>query len=190
MSNTIPYSIACHIPLPRSVYGLLKSNLRDCETVLDVGCGEGSILLRLGIKGVKITGLDIWEPYSRNAYARQYEHFIVGDIRDEKIGERTFDIVLMTDVLEHIPKSDVFEYVLWKMELAARKKVIIMVPLGDVGNDSYDGNPYQYHKSVWEAGELEKLGYRANIIWRLRRRHFPSWGSLQITKTAFAVKEM
>lgn len=183
------YTLACHIPLPRSEYGLLKKNVRGCNNALDIGCGEMSVLLRLGINNIKITGLDIWEPYSRNEHVRKYEYFIVGDIRDARLDwPSSFDLVLMTDVLEHILIRDVPD-VIEKAEAAARKRVIIIVPLGDVGNESYDGNPYQYHKSVWTAEGLKLLGYKVNIIYRLRRRHFPSFFSIQVTKTAFAVKE-
>lgn len=187
MSNML-YTIACHIPLPRSIFSLLKNHVDGCATALDIGCGEMSILLRLGIDGVRITGLDIWEPYSRNAHTGLYDLFIVGDIREIKIQPGSFDLVLMTDMLEHIPKADA-PGVIGKAETIASKKVVIIVPLGDVGNDSYDGNPYQYHKSVWEPVEIERLGYKVNIVYRLRRRHFPDITSLQVTKTAFAVKE-
>jgi SAM-dependent methyltransferase len=188
MINDILYSVACRIPLPRSVYGLLKHNIKGCKTVLDIGCGEGSVLLRLGINGMRITGLDIWEPYSRNKRAKLYEHFITGDIRDEKIGVGAFDLILMTDVLEHIPKTDVRDYVIKKAEAAARKRVVIVVPLGDVGNDSYDGNPYQYHRSIWQAEDLEGLGYKVDVFYRLRRKRFPDITSLEFVKTAFGVK--
>jgi len=71
--------------MPRSMWSLLNSGLEGCETVLDVGCGSRSILFRLGVGNVKVTGLDIWEPYSRNASAGLYAAFIVADIQEAQI---------------------------------------------------------------------------------------------------------
>lgn len=184
------YKLVNRIPFPHSIYGLLKSNIVGCRNALDVGCGEASLLFRLGINNVRVTGLDIWEPYSRNLFATMYDSFIVRDIRSTELEPKSFDLVLLTCVIEHLPKHDAISGVIGKAETAARKRVIIVVPLGDVGNIPVDSNPYQHHLSIWQEKEIRDLGYKISIFYQLRCRRPNNITSLEFVKTVFAVKEM
>ncbi len=171
--------------MPRSMCSLLSSGLNGCETVLDVGCGSRSMLFRLGVGKVKVTGLDIWEPYSRNASAGLYDAFIVADIQEAQIRPKSFDLVLMTYLLEHLSPDQAL-HALNKAEMIAKRRVVIVVPVGRVHSEAVDGNPYQLHKSVWSAEKLRTLGYRVKELYQLRRR----WYGLKFGRTAFAVKNL
>jgi len=91
----------------------------------------------------------------------------------------------MTDVLEHLSSRQALR-ALDKAEMIAKRRVVIVVPVGHVHNEAVDGNPYQLHKSVWSAEELRALGYEVRELYRVRRR----WYGLKFGRTAFAVKNL
>jgi SAM-dependent methyltransferase len=75
------------------------------ETVLDVGCGQGSFLAELRAKfpNVRPTGLDISAKAIDLARSRVPEgKFHVHDLTQQPLNGR-FDLVICSDVLEHIP---------------------------------------------------------------------------------------
>ena len=82
---------------PRADYASLR--------VLDVGCGNGSMLaLPLARRGLQVTGIDIDAPSIE--HARQLAKdlpaatFICGDVADLKMED--FDVVILAEVLEHL----------------------------------------------------------------------------------------
>jgi SAM-dependent methyltransferase len=87
----------------------LQKNLQSFHTmkVLEVGCAEGGLLEVLQEIGMDATGLELLEERARIATQKNPNlRVVVGDIMDEalpaKIGEQ-FDLVIMREVIEHIP---------------------------------------------------------------------------------------
>ena len=94
-------------PFSRHIRRLIKDIIRPLtfESVLDVGCGQGSLLadLRSDFPQIKPNGTDI--STSAVELARQKVpdgRFLVLDATKEHLSEK-FDVVLCSDVLEHIP---------------------------------------------------------------------------------------
>jgi len=131
--------------------------LRDCLTVLDIGCGE---LSPLKFIDSKITGVDI----GRNTIAaakknRTHNHYKVLDIKQliTEFKPKSFDAVVGLDVIEHLKKQD-GEKLIKQMEKIAIKKVIIFTPNGFMpqkGESIYDK-----HLSGWTAAEMKRKGYQ------------------------------
>ncbi len=74
-------------------------------TILDLGCGEGHLLRRIGqaIPGAKLVGLD----YSRSAIANARKvvpqaQLLVADANQAPFPDRSFDVVLCTNLWEHV----------------------------------------------------------------------------------------
>lgn len=91
----------------RRVVREMASPLRF-ETVLDVGCGQGSLLAELGeaFPHIRPVGTD-FSPASL-AFARRrlpQAEFMVMDITRSAV-ERQFDLVVCTDVLEHVDDDE------------------------------------------------------------------------------------
>jgi len=75
--------------------------------ILDAGCGEGFVsgLLYRGLReeNVEITGLELTEEAIEKARAMNPEiPFVQGDVLKMPFESRSFDIVLCTEVLEHL----------------------------------------------------------------------------------------
>lgn len=143
-----------------SYLGWLRRDLVDCKTILDVGCGASSPILKIGY-GSKADAIDIFRPYvMMHRIAGSYHKCDVHDIMEMEFKPKTYDAVVVCDVLEHLPKKDVYRKNLIQiLEGVARKKIILFTPNGNVANNEQDGNEYQEHISAWEPRDFKKMGY-------------------------------
>jgi len=137
----------------------LQKELKDCESVLDIGCGPSSPLQYC--KWIKYSvGVEPFKPYLEESKKRRiHTKYINKKIEDLDFPENSFDAVIMIEVLEHLPKK-VGREILKKAEKWARKKVIISTPNGFIDQPSVDKNPYQEHKSGWTIRELSSIGFK------------------------------
>jgi len=79
------------------------------RSVCDLGCGTGYLAAKLGQLGYRVVGLDASRPYlevARRNYANDHVTFrraVFGDDTDNAAaGESTFDVVVSSDVIEHL----------------------------------------------------------------------------------------
>lgn len=103
-------------------------------SILDVGFGYGDLLYELQKDGLSnIVGIDI----SREAIAQCRDRvpgcmFVLGEAANTPLKDEHFDLVLLNEVLEHIPVSRTFA-VYEEMRRVLRKegRVVISVPVGE-----------------------------------------------------------
>jgi hypothetical protein len=111
----------------RGLYSLCRQLIEvyntGCETLLEVGKGNGFVSEFLRSAGVKVTTVDINPSLDPD---------IVGSIKDldEFFGETAFDCVLCAEVLEHMPFSD-FESSLRALRKRTKRTCIVTVPRCD-----------------------------------------------------------
>ena len=137
----------------------LKEALKDCETVLDLGCGPDSPLQHC--KNINHSvGVEPFAPYlERSKDNHIHTEYLDKKIQDLEFPENSFDTVIMIEVLEHLTTEDGFK-VLRNAERWARKKVVLTTPNGFVNQNEVDANPLQKHLSGWDYKEMTNLGYR------------------------------
>ncbi len=121
-------------PIQRALLGRFLGQVvqlvRDsgAGTVLDVGCGEGFVLERLAESGlpVDLYGLDNSASAVAEAQGRLGDRarILEGDARDPPF-DQTFDLVVMTEVLEHIPDP---AQMLPVLAAFTREHVVLSVP--------------------------------------------------------------
>lgn len=81
--------------------------LVDGKRLLDVGCGEGLYVLAATRRGWSATGIDLAEP----AIAVARRHGVnceTRDFFDETLSAERFDVVVMSELIEHVPKPQRF----------------------------------------------------------------------------------
>jgi 2-polyprenyl-3-methyl-5-hydroxy-6-metoxy-1,4-benzoquinol methylase len=70
--------------------------------VLDVGCGPGFLMLFLAELGIEVEGVD-FSPSSRElAPPEVRERILIGDVSEPHVAERSVDLVVCREVLEHL----------------------------------------------------------------------------------------
>jgi len=126
---------------------LRKAGLKRHHHVLEIGCGIGILsgeIARYARRG-KVTGADI-SPESIAHASNHWKNrtnlnFVASDIRDLELNT-LFDIILMPDVLEHIP-TEIHEMVFLKLAklLKPEGKLMIHIPSGTYNQYIIDFEP-------------------------------------------------
>jgi len=134
---------------------------KETKTLLDLGTGKGELASYIKRRRkIVIDGIEIFKPYVDSLKKSGiYRSVIVGDITKIRLVNKEYDIVLCSQVLEHLQKEKAIR-VLKCWEKYAGKRIIVGVPNGRVNQGEYDGNKYQEHNSTWSRRDLEQLGYR------------------------------
>ncbi len=132
--------------------------------VLNVGAGSGYSALALQLMFFpfkSLTFLDVHEPYLENAKARDYAakevHFIKGDIRNFRTED--YDVVLMFDILEHLPKQDSLEVI---DDIACTQ--IVFIPLEKKFRSNVYGAKSQDHLSLWTEDNFKCRGFATELL--------------------------
>jgi SAM-dependent methyltransferase len=140
------------------------------ETVLDVGCGVGrwGHLIRAnyweaGLPAPPVVdGLDAFEPNvlactAGGAYRSVWLQALPGSL------DGSWDTVLASEVIEHVPQDDV-EDVLSELERVASRRVILTTPNFPAFRGGVEGttgvNDYDAHLSYVPRSLLKARGYR------------------------------
>lgn len=150
--------------LPFSSPWIMRYQLGENNKVLDIGCGDGSLMTKVNSdKKYEIVGVDLYKPSLEKAKrSGVYERLILKDIRKVKFKNKSFDVILASQVIEHLDKNDALKLIN-KFENMARHRVILTTPKGFVEFDAFedeDHNELQEHKSGWEIKELQNMGYK------------------------------
>lgn len=138
---------------------VLRSELEECQSFLDLGCGRDSPVKYFS-KEFRSVGVDLFKPSIEESRTKGiHDRYVLMDLRKLHFKPKSFDAVLAIDVIEHLEKSE-GEKLLGDMEKIARKKVIVFTPNGFIEQEEHNGNRYQVHMSGWSVSEMRERGYR------------------------------
>ncbi len=139
----------------------LRKELKDCGSVLDLGCGNNSPLRYCSGLSMHKVGIEIFEPnIEESKYNNIHDKYICDDILKIDFHDNCFDAVILIQVIEHLNKKE-GEIILDRMERWAKKKILIASPNGYIPQDSFYNNPHDIHYSGWDIKEMRDRGYKA-----------------------------
>ncbi len=109
-----------------AIYQLVSES--GARSVLDAGCGEGFVTDYLARRdpSLALTGIDVSSEaidYARKNFG--HASFLVGSVLALPFGDASYDTVLCSEVLEHIPD---WEQAITELKRVARHYVLITVP--------------------------------------------------------------
>ncbi len=114
----------------RTQYDSILRFINPGDKVLDLGCGEGTLSILMAQKGAIVTGVDISDDNIKNAnkYAQEKGlniEFKLGDAEKTDLPGKSFDVVVSSHVLEHLPD---FHKGVLEIERLSRRQAIIALP--------------------------------------------------------------
>ena len=103
------------------------NNINPDDNILDIGCGNGYNTYKIAEKARSVVGIDINENNIKSAvrdFQRDNIEYIKGDATSY-LFDRKFDVIILSNVLEHIEKRIRFLEAIKKLG----GKILIRVPL-------------------------------------------------------------
>jgi SAM-dependent methyltransferase len=107
----------------KTILGLLPS---DVESVLDIGCGDGRVTNVLP-EPLDVVGVD----FSGEAVKKVRRRAVLTKSDQLPFGDKTFDLVLISDVLEHLSDREYYGTI-EEMKRTAKKYILINSPDNEV----------------------------------------------------------
>jgi len=155
------------IIIPFSYMWLLRQSLGNPKTILDLGCGDGSLMeLIADGKKWKITGVDL---FSKNVKTASKRHLFIEVFKDDIVKfvkkqirkKKKFDVVFCSQAIEHIDRKR-GEELLSLIELITGQRIIVGTPreFMEQPANHLGNNPYLVHKSGWSEEDFKKRDYK------------------------------
>lgn len=164
------------------VHWILESS--QGETVLDVGCSQGLTSILLAREGKDVVGIDVLEDaieYARNQLEQEEkptrEHLeLIHDNFASHSFDRTFDVIIMGEILEHIADTNRFIHKAIEL-LNPNGRLIITVPFGI--NDYFD------HKHTYYLHDI--LNFQTSDLHLTEIKFLNGWIGASFEKNASLV---
>jgi SAM-dependent methyltransferase len=163
-------------------------NVLPTDSVLDLGCGDGSLTRDVAGKAHQVIGIDIKEANIEKAKAncqKENAKFIVGDATTYAFDDK-FDKIILSNVLEHIDHRIEFLKSLHKLS----DTILLRVPMLDrdwlVVYKKQKGLEYRLDKTHFIEYTLESLNQELSSAgWQLKnhtRQFGELWGVVEKAK--------
>jgi 2-polyprenyl-3-methyl-5-hydroxy-6-metoxy-1,4-benzoquinol methylase len=139
------------------------------RSVLEIGVGPGQMLNYLTMCGrfSTVTGIDI-RRYSRYIQFAEKVDFRLMSVDALDFEDRSFDVVLCMEVLEHLP-TDTFNRALPELRRVTNGRLIMSVPF-----EEPEPLP-TYHKQRFDSGRIQAIFPKGQVtlLHRPRRKGWP-----------------
>ena len=161
-----------YAPTPRHLRNLILSFMKECvdiSSICDIGCGNGFVLRTIAKlnKGYTLTGTEL----SETALQKAKKHIPNGTFVELDVGKETlsreFDLVICSQVLEHI-EDDISA--LRNICAMTNKYFILTVPAGRFDSTSRLMGHYRHYSMKELRDKFEATGFE---IMKEKRWGFP-----------------
>lgn len=154
--------------------------VRDKESILDVGCGDGRAFEVFRGKHVGYAGVDVSEDVIEKARAKwgNEASFEVGDILDLPVDTGRFDAALALGVLHHVPSAAYRLNAVMELTRSIRSGGYVMIANWNLWQTRYWGvllHQFFGKRNGWDFGDLK-------VSWK--KPNFPRFYHV------FTIKEM
>jgi hypothetical protein len=165
---------------PLDLIGRLSDLLLSDCSIANLGAGKCESGVSGQIRDLpcrQLFNVEIFAPYVEVLNKLSYKAASVVNVFDDarlwvaSRPDKSIDIILLIDVLEHFSK-DVGSLVLHYCRRAAKKRVLIWLPIGVCIQGTYDNNPFQEHMSTWMLDDFKAEGASNIEYFKAYHTHF------------------
>ena len=136
------------------------------KIIIDFACGFGtwghvirSMIFQGGDKAYMV-GCDVFKAFlKKNKKYNPYDDLIVCDARYLPFKEKSANIVLCFEMIEHMDKPEGFT-LLSQLDIIAKDKLVLSTPNGFMEQHGTESIQFEEHKSFWLAKDFEQKGFR------------------------------
>jgi SAM-dependent methyltransferase len=157
-------------------------SLPDHPSVLDVGCGNGLFFERLATLGATVDGLES-DPTLVSPNSKNRDRISIGPFDSSFVPGKRYSLILMLDVLEHLPNPEAALKHATDL-LEPQGKLVITVPAFRCLWTTHDD--MNHHYTRYTKSELRRISQAADLQWQ-RWQYFFYW--LVPLKMAIRMKE-
>jgi len=152
------------------VVDLLGRIPTELDKVYDLGAGKRDNPISIQVRDIKcnhLISVEAFEPYIdillHAGNSAKTHDVVLAHITNSNYKVKECDLVIMTDVIEHLTKSEALGLISHLKSVA--KNIVIFTPEGDtIGYSNNDmGNKLQLHQSAWTTDEFEALGFDVTV---------------------------
>jgi ubiquinone/menaquinone biosynthesis C-methylase UbiE len=129
------------------------------SNVLDAGCGTGLLVKGFLKKGVDARGLEISKEALEHPEPGTGDRLRQGSILSIPYPDSHFDLVVCSDVLEHIPVREC-GYALAELFRVTKKNLVCSICLWHDGNAARDPTHINLHSRQWWVKKFKAAGIR------------------------------
>ncbi|GEM_PF-340603 len=149
-------------PAPRYLRRTVMRELRrlEFESVLDMGCGEGTLLRMIAERYPKVSLAGSELSATALRYCKEQlprAHLFRLDIVRDEVQPQTYDLIISVQVLEHLKDDLAALRNLWAM---CRRYVLISVPGGELDEHGRRMGHYRHYTKDGLVQKMEQAGFR------------------------------
>jgi len=144
----------------RELLGMIQNYKREGK-LLEVGCAGGSFLYYAQRAGFEVEGVDISEWASEQARSQFHLKVFQGRLMDTNLPSETYDMIVLTDLLEHEPEPIRF---LLEVKRLMKQDGIVVIKVPIYVNSFY----YRFLRHLpwsWTLGRLDARLLQALKVW-------------------------
>jgi SAM-dependent methyltransferase len=174
-------------------------DIEASDTVVDIGCGDGTVCVYAGHKGAEVIGIDILPHLveqtaaaMRGVPARSFRGY-VSDANPIPLPDGIASVVVATEVLEHVDDPDAFLAELARIgRPGARYLISVPDPVSEsvmkaIGERWYFEKPF--HSHVFEHSQLDRLLEGAGLRLESRKYHGFYWSMYWFFRMAIGIPD-
>jgi ubiquinone/menaquinone biosynthesis C-methylase UbiE len=142
--------------------------IKDNAKILVIGAGSGYEIINYLNHGYDVKGIDLYAPDIKRV--KEVTH--IGSADNMPFGNKEFDFVHCTEMLEHVPE-EITNDILMESKRVAKRFVFSIATRGDEPYDTH----INIHPAWWWIKRFEELGFRIKTAQQSARLTIPFGGS-------------
>lgn len=145
--------------------------LKPGDSVLEIGCAKGFILVEFHKLGLKVRGIEASQYAVEHAHSKVISFVQLGDACSLPFDDKSFDLVFAKEVLPHIPEQRIGMAIKECMRVS-KGRIFFEIQCGRTAKEldymkRWDATHLTVHPPEWWDGLFESLGFEGDVHYKI-----------------------